>query len=212
MLRIWALGNVRGGGLRRSSTALVVTLLVSQLGSVTHAEVPLRFDTPGASDDLRAVLQAASATRETAAKDVSTAQDLVAAARADYTRILAALYDQGYYSGRISIRLDGREAATIPPLDAPDRIGSITILIESGAPFRFGAAEIGPLAPETELPPRFSPAGAPLPARSSSPPAPASKAGVNTGMPRPKCRVSRSAPITPRKRSMPAWCSILVPD
>ena len=159
MLRIWALGNVRGGGLRRSSTALVVTLLVSQLGSVTHAEVPLRFDTPGASDDLRAVLQAASATRETAAKDVSTAQDLVAAARADYTRILAALYDQGYYSGRISIRLDGREAATIPPLDAPDRIGSITILIESGAPFRFGAAEIGPLAPETELPPAFQPGG-----------------------------------------------------
>ena len=38
-------------------------------------------------------------------------QDLFAAARADYARILNALYARGHYSAVITIRIDGREAA-----------------------------------------------------------------------------------------------------
>lgn len=114
------------------------------------------FETPGASEDLRAILRGASLTREASQAKTPDAQDLFASARADYARLLGALYDQGYYSGRISIRVDGREAAAIAPMDAPDTINAIRVTIEPGPQFHFGAAEIAPLARDTELPQGFA--------------------------------------------------------
>ncbi|SHI58632.1 autotransporter assembly complex protein TamA [Wenxinia saemankumensis] len=87
----------------------------------------------------------------------STAQDYVAAATADYRRILTALYGEGHYGPTISIRIDGVEASTIAPLDAPARIGRIVIDVEAGPVFTFGTAEVQPLAPGTELPEDFAP-------------------------------------------------------
>ncbi len=84
-------------------------------------------------------------------------QDYVAAARADYRTLLTALYTKGYYSGTVSIRVNGREAASIAPLDAPKRIDSIAITIDKGPSFTFGTARVAPLAPATTLPPAFAP-------------------------------------------------------
>jgi translocation and assembly module TamA len=86
----------------------------------------------------------------------------MAAARADYGRLLGALYAAGHYSGVVSIRVDGREAAAIPVLDDPARIARIEITVEPGPPFRFSRAEVAPLAPGTDLPPEFA-AGQPAP-------------------------------------------------
>ncbi|MEO0745321.1 MAG: outer membrane protein assembly factor, partial [Pseudomonadota bacterium] len=44
--------------------------------------------------------------------------DVIATAQGDYGRLLAALYDAGYFSAAISIRLGGREAATLSTFDA----------------------------------------------------------------------------------------------
>ncbi len=88
--------------------------------------------------------------------------DVMAAARADYGRLLGRLYAEGHYSGVITIKVDGREAATIPVLEDPTRIGRVDITVQPGPQFRFSRAEITPLAPGTELPPEFA-VGEPAP-------------------------------------------------
>lgn len=118
------------------------------------------FETPGASKDLRDALAAASLTREAANAEKTDVQNLFAAARADYARILGALYADGYYSGTISIRIDGREAAAIPPLDAPTSVRSVDIRIAPGPRFAFSQAAIAPVAPQSEIPEGYA-VGAP---------------------------------------------------
>lgn len=84
-----------------------------------------------------------------------TGQDILAAARGDYARILGVLYDEGYYSGLIDIKLDGVEAATVAPLDAPQVIRKVVITVDPGPRFRYSRAEIGPVAPGSEIPPAY---------------------------------------------------------
>lgn len=88
------------------------------------------------------------------------AEDVFAAALADYARLLDALYAEGRYGGVVNIRIDGQEAAEIPLLRTPNRISTVAIRVDPGPAFRFGDARIGPLPPRTALPPGFRP-GAP---------------------------------------------------
>jgi translocation and assembly module TamA len=110
---------------------------------------------PGASKAFTKTLREGALSVSTAAQDDATAQDLLAAAQADYARLLGVLYGEGFYSGVISIRVDGREAASIPPLSTPGTIERIDITIERGPRFTFSRAEVSPLAPGTELPADF---------------------------------------------------------
>lgn len=109
----------------------------------------------GGSEDLREAVEAASQVRTLQSEGQTDPQDLLAAARADYARMLAAMYAKGHYSVDVRIRIDGREAAAIPVLEAPSAISVIQIAVDPGAPFRFGQARVQPLAPETELPKEF---------------------------------------------------------
>jgi translocation and assembly module TamA len=117
----------------------------------------LDFDVRGGGDDIGAAVRASSLLVAAERDGVEDAQDLFAAARAEYGRLLGTLYAQGYYSSVISVKLDGREAAAIAPLEAPTRIGKIVVRVEPGALFRFAQTEIGPLAPGTDLPGGFAP-------------------------------------------------------
>ncbi|QXT40048.1 autotransporter assembly complex protein TamA [Gymnodinialimonas ceratoperidinii] len=92
-------------------------------------------------------------------EDTRTAQDLIAAARADYGRLVAALYDAGYFTPVVRITADGREVARISPFAAPRTINQVTIQVDPGPAFRLGTAEIAPLASGTELPDEFRPGG-----------------------------------------------------
>lgn len=85
-----------------------------------------------------------------------TGQDVLAAARADYTRILGILYDEGHYSALINITLDGTEAAEIAPLDAPDIVREVVVSVQPGPLFRFSRAAIAPVAPGSELPSAYA--------------------------------------------------------
>lgn len=84
------------------------------------------------------------------------AQDLFADARAEYASLLGALYASGYYSPVIHILIDGREAAGIAALDAPDRIGRISVQVDPGPVFAFSRATVAPLAAGTVLPEGFA--------------------------------------------------------
>lgn len=63
-------------------------------------------------------------------------------ARADYGRLLAALYAEGHYGGTIAIEAGGRPVETIPA-DAklPDPV-VLTITVDPGPPFVFGRVDI----------------------------------------------------------------------
>jgi len=113
---------------------------------------------PAGQDDLRDLLRAASLTMSLPPD--SPAQDIVAAARADYRQLLTGLYAQGHFGGTVSITLDGREAALVQPLEAPDRIAQVQITVTPGPLFTFGAVAVAPVAPGTTLPDAFA-SGAP---------------------------------------------------
>ncbi len=119
------------------------------------AEQRVEFTVTGGDGDLRSALQQSSLVMQTRAEKSYTAQDMFAAARADYARLLAALYAQGRYSGVVRILVDGREAASIAPLDAPDRIGTISIQVDPGPVFRLSTARVAPLPKRADLPPEF---------------------------------------------------------
>ena len=109
----------------------------------------------GGSEELREAVETASQLRTLQSEGQTEPQDLLAAARADYARILAAMYAKGHYSVDIRILIDGREAAAIPVLEAPRAISTIRIAVDPGAPFRFGVAQVHPLPPATKLPKEF---------------------------------------------------------
>ena len=131
-------------------------VLCTTMATATLAQ-EVTLDAPGAPDDLLGLLEDASLSRSVGEETEPLAQDYVAAARADYRRLLTALYAAGYYSGTISIKVNGVEAANIAPLAAPARIDAIAITVVPGPLFTFGRAEVAPLAPETELPDGFAP-------------------------------------------------------
>lgn len=120
--------------------------------------------TGGGTEDkaLADSLRAASLIYTALAEGRSDAQDIFAAAQADYARLVSALYARGHYGGSVSIRLDGREAATIGPFQAPERIALVVITVDPGPAFVFGTAKIAPLAADTRLPEGFAP-GRPAP-------------------------------------------------
>ncbi|OYU18629.1 MAG: hypothetical protein CFE34_09470 [Rhodobacteraceae bacterium PARR1] len=144
----------RTSRIRLCSLALVSALALS--GPQVAALETIRFDTPGASDDLRASLKGASLLLTSQAEKQTDAQDLFAAARAEYGRLLGALYAQGHYSATIRVLLDGREAASIPPLDAPAQINRIEVTVNPGPQFLFAQAAIDPVADRSKLPPEFA--------------------------------------------------------
>ena len=111
---------------------------------------------PGASEDLADRLRGASSVMSAEANGLDSGQELLAASLSDYRTLLQILYDESYFSPVVHIRLDGREAAYIGPLKTPKHVEKIEISVTIGPPFRFGRAEIGPLAPDTDLPETYS--------------------------------------------------------
>ena len=72
---------------------------------------------------------------------------LIAKARDDYRRLLAALYEQGRYGGSISITIDGRQAADLPPDTILPDPAAVTVLVIPGPLFLFDEARIENRAP-----------------------------------------------------------------
>lgn len=123
--------------------AFAICLLATQ--SVGDVQFKVQSSEASLKDALMANSQLASAEQVAAIP----AQDLIATARAEYSRLLAALYERGYFGAVISIRLDGVEAASISPFAKVRSVKNVDIRIESGEPFKLGRAVIAPLASGT---------------------------------------------------------------
>ncbi len=138
---------------------IILSLFIALCAAANPAKAQdVSFSAPGVDEDLADRLRGASLLlRET--EETRTAQDFLAAARADYGRLVAALYDAGYFSPVVRITVDGREAARIPSVGAQQSVAQVNISVDPGPAFRFGTAEVGPLAPDTELPEEFHTGG-----------------------------------------------------
>jgi len=72
----------------------------------------------------------------------SGAAGLLASARTDYRRIVAALYAEGYYGGTVSINVDGTEATDLPPdADLADP-AIVLVRVNTGPQFTFGTLTV----------------------------------------------------------------------
>jgi len=127
-----------------------------------------------ASGEVEDAIRGASSLWQDRGQPASGNGGLYAKARADYRRILNALYGEGHYGGVISIRLNGREADGFRTGDPIARPVSIVVAVDPGPAYVFSKAEIRNRAPLTsdpsdEVPPPESEGFATgLPARSGT--------------------------------------------
>lgn len=104
---------------------------------------------------LKDSLSAGSLVFQAQSENMTDGQDIVAAAQADYRRLIGILYEAGYFGPTIRIRVDGREAAEISPFAEITTVQQVELNIATGPQFLFGTAQVVPLAAETQLPEAF---------------------------------------------------------
>ena len=107
-------------------TVKIRTLLAALLFATTppaNADTNIDAIFSPSGDSLKNRLINASLILQAERDGTTDAQELFAAARADYERLLAVLYGAGHFGGQISIALDGREAAAPARAPEPDGCG-----------------------------------------------------------------------------------------
>ena len=120
-------------------------------GSEADGPVALDVRVAGGDEDLTRAIRQSLLLTGALREDRTTGQDVLAAARGDYARVLGLLYDRGHYDAVVTITLDGTEAAEIAPLDAPAQVARVAVGVEPGPVFQFSRAQIAPVAPGTEI-------------------------------------------------------------
>ncbi len=111
----------------------------------------LTFTTPGAPADLEVALRASSVLLIAQSENKQDVDAVLAAARADYQRLIGALYENGFYGGVISIKVDGQEVADLRPTRQLGSINTIDVMVDPGPLYHFSRADVVPLARATEL-------------------------------------------------------------
>ncbi len=138
---------------RRAGLALV---LIATTANAADFTLNLSGNLSG-DDDLRENVEAASLAATAISEGETERRNIVAAAQADYRRLLAALFEAGHFGPVISIRVDGVEAASLPAIGIEGGVANVTVDVEPGPRFVFGEASIAPLARGTDLPEGFAP-------------------------------------------------------
>ncbi len=151
--------------LRSHSVLCRVGLLVCALSPVAADAFEAALRVSSADQSLEQSLSNASLVLAAKRDGIGNPQDILAAARADYGRIVSALYEQGYYGPTVSILVDRREAAEIPPLSQLGAVGRVELIVTPGPAFKLGRARIGPLPQGAVVSDEFQPGA---PARTSS--------------------------------------------
>ncbi|MCE0505744.1 BamA/TamA family outer membrane protein [Roseivivax sp. GX 12232] len=134
-------------------------LMLWTLPAAALEEVEIRVEGPSEEVETRIETAISNLSRLTVAvsEGIEAPQDVAAAALADYSTAVQALYDAGYYSGTVGIALDGQEASELALLNLPQGFSRAVIRIDTGPQFRFREAEISPTNSRTELPEGFAP-------------------------------------------------------
>lgn len=140
---------------RLTARAFVFSFLTLLPPAAFGADATLQA--PGANAGLADRLRGASAS--VAASGETNVQEILAAALSDYRTLVQVLYDAGHFAPVVNIRLDGREAALIQPLNPPQSVRTVEITVQPGPRFAFGKAELSPLPRQSdvEFPAEYAP-------------------------------------------------------
>lgn len=132
---------------------MIISVPLLTTGPVFAQTSPLKYSV---KEELLVQLQSVSLLAEVLNVPTSSDAEILAAAQADYQRIILTLYESGYFNASINIRINGREAAEYSPFDRIGTVKSAEILVNEGHVFVFGDAQITPLPKASEIPPEFS--------------------------------------------------------
>lgn len=94
------------------------------------------------SEDIDLTLKSASELWRGREKAIGGSAGLVSRAKGDYRRLLAGLYNEGYYGGEISILINGQQASGLKPGDELPSYSTVTINVSTGDIYRFGTFDI----------------------------------------------------------------------
>lgn len=139
------------------TTAFAVALACLAVPALSQQ---INFQASGASEALSGDLRSASEAIRLIEAGGANPQDLLAAARADFARLLNVLYRDGRYGGQIAIEVNGTPIGSLSPFATPAQISSLKIKIVPGPQFQLGTASIAPLSSNAILPEGFA-TGAP---------------------------------------------------
>ncbi len=141
--------TIRGMGRLLGCLALVL------LGAGANALEPVEFIVASNDKSLTRALKAASVILA-ADPENADAQDILTNGRAEYAALLAALYAKGHFSAVIHVYADGREVASIPPLETPSTVSQVKITVDPGPRFTLSKAVVQPLPAKADMPEGFS--------------------------------------------------------
>ncbi|MGY6548206.1 MAG: autotransporter assembly complex protein TamA [Roseinatronobacter sp.] len=139
----------------RAAPLAAALIVMAGLASPLAAFEALEFRFDGTDTGLETELRRASLLRTAQSEGVTDPFEIFTIARAEYGQLIGIFYEAGFYAPTISVRIDGREAADISPLNPPGQIRAIELTLGSGPRFTFGRADLGPISPQTDLPPDF---------------------------------------------------------
>ncbi len=97
----------------------------------------VKFNVSPDEDGLKSTLQSASALWTNRDEPASGKAGLISRAKGDYRRLLAALYNAGYYGGEISILIAGREASDLTLNAEFPAPAAVSIAVAPGPRFAF---------------------------------------------------------------------------
>lgn len=139
--------------LRRIAAAAIGATVSMAAMPATAAQLRLAI---GGDDDLRDALRGASLLVQTITEDADAPRrEIVAAAQADYRRLVSALFERGHFGPVVSITVDGTEADRLPLIGTGAPVNVVRVEVLPGPRFRFGDMRIGPLARDTDIPEGF---------------------------------------------------------
>lgn len=130
---------------------VVLAMALGVLPSAALSLESVRIGVVNTTDEIKNLLQprleAASLTMQAVEEDDDNVLDLLGAARAEYGRMLAALYEQGFYGPLVIVLIDGVEVSEIDLFSPPASITSVVIAVDPGPRFTFGETAVRPRAP-----------------------------------------------------------------
>jgi translocation and assembly module TamA len=115
------------------------------------------FEVAGGERSIRSAVTGASSLETLKRQTPAGAAGLIRRAFADGDRILAALYTEGRYAGKVTIKVAGRspeDPTAFDAVNAARRAGPVpvTVLVEPGPEFRFGSVRVLDAAGRRPLP------------------------------------------------------------
>lgn len=150
-----------GGLAMRSLRKIFAALVVMAMGTGPVAAFDLQLE--GAQGDLQNALYDASRLAGLAPQNVTSSDQVLAAAKADYAGLLGALQARGHFAAQVRILLDGASADGLYPVDLNEAPQNVRVLIQAGPQFQFGRVEVGPLPAGFALPQGLRAGAAALP-------------------------------------------------